>query len=1118
MHLLVRESHALDDTAQAVDLDHGTADLIFLSFSDSDLGAAASAWEMLDERPGLRLANLSRLRHPMSVDLYIEKTLSHARCIVIRLLGGLDYWRYGAEEVSALCRSHGIALAIIPGDERADERLTSLSTVDETTLQTLTAYFRYGGPVNIMQALRYAARLGGLGSQSPLPPEHVPLSGFLAMAEHLTPGARAAVIIFYRSHLLAGDIAPIFALATALAARGLAVRAIYVDNLKNPESCAFVAASLRRIQPVVIVNTTAFSARNGDHHPSPLDAADAPVLQAILAGSARAAWAASPRGLSQADLAMNVVLPELDGRLLSCAISYKNAEAEWPELGYVRTLHEPDPDGIALTADRAAGWARLATTPAPARTLAMILANYPGSGGQQGYAVGLDSFASLETIMECLAGAGYNVGANIIDAACWPSRLRDAPPTAYLSLAAYEALFARLPTPLQERVLAAWGPAEADPDVKTGFFTQRFVRQGLVLVAIQPERGTSIDRKTSYHDPDLPPRHGYIAFYLWLTQAEPVHAIVNLGAHGTLEWLPGKAVALSTACFPTALLGGMPVIYPFIVNDPGEAAAAKRRLGAAMIGHLTPATMHAGLNGEAASLELLIDEYAAADGLDGRRTKMLRSLILERATALGLAAEAGIARDTEADDALARLAAHLCDIKDMQIRDGLHIFGRAPQPAQRDAYLRALADTNPAWDIADLAARLDASPAAERQALLAALDGRLVAPGPAGAPTRGRIDVMPTGRNLFTVDPRAIPTRSASRLAERTASDLLRRHMQEHGDCLRRIVIDLWGSASMRTGGEDLALALTLMGVVPLWDSGSSRVNGFEILPLALLDRPRVDVTLRISGLFRDAFGPQIDLFDQAVKAVAAKDEAEDWNPLAKAARARDGLLRIYGPAPGDYGAGITSHTDSGAWETRGDLAAAYLATSGFGYGLDQQGTRNEAGFSALVGAADAYLHVQDHAETDILDGTDQAAHIGGFAAAAAWLGATPALYHADTSRPETPRLRAVADEVARVVRGRAANPAWLAGMRRHGYSGASEITRGVEALFVIAASLPIRFDAQFDLLSDAILGDETTDQFLLAHNPDARRAMIARLEEARQRGLWRPRSNSFALRAETSL
>lgn len=1115
MHLLVRESHALDDTAQAVDLEHGAAELIFLSFSDSDLGAAASAWEMLAVRPTLRLANLNQLRHPMSVDMYLEKTIAQARCVVIRLLGGLDYWRYGAEEIAALCQSNGIALAIIPGDERADPRLSTLSTVDETAQRTLADYFRYGGPANIMQALRYAARLGGLESIAPLPPELVPLSGFLPAAEHFTPGARTAVIIFYRSHLLAGDIAPILALAAELSARGLTVQAIYVDNLKNPETCAFVETSLRRIRPVVILNTTAFSARHADR-PSPLDAADAPVIQAILAGSSRTAWEASSRGLNQADLAMNIVLPELDGRLLSCAISHKNTAVEWAELGYVRTLHEPDPDGIMMTANTAAGWARLATTPPQARELAIILANYPGNGGQYGYAVGLDSFASLETIIVHLASAGYNTGAETIDAASWPSRLRDDHATPYLSLAAYEALFAGLPASLQERVVAAWGAADTDPDIKLGFFTQRFVRVGGVLVTIQPERGSILDRKASYHDPDLPPRHGYIAFYLWLTRAEPVHAILNLGAHGTLEWLPGKAVSLSAACFPTALLGGVPVIYPFIVNDPGEAAAAKRRLGAVVIGHLTPASMNAGLHGEMASLETLIDEYAAADGLDGRRTKMLRTTILERATALGLTAEAGIDRDTEMDDALARLSAHLCDIKDMQIRDGLHIFGRAPQPARRDVYLHALATASPAWDGLDLAARFDASPEAELQALLAALDGRLVAPGPAGAPTRGRIDVMPTGRNLYTVDPRSIPTRSAVQLAERTAKDLLRRHMQDHGDCLRRIVMDLWGSASMRTGGEDLALALTLMGVVPLWDSGSSRVNGFEILPLALLDRPRVDVTLRISGLFRDAFGPQIDFFDQAVNAVAARDESEDWNPLAKAARGGSKLLRIYGPAPGDYGAGITSYTDAGAWETRKDLATAYLAASSFSYGLERQGDRNEADFSALVGAADAYLHVQDHAETDILDGTDQAAHIGGFAAAADWLGASPSLYHADTSQPEIPRLRAVADEVARVVRGRASNPAWLAGMRRHGYSGASEITRGVEALFVIAASLSVRFDAQFEQLFEAILGDETTDQFLRAHNPQAREAMIARFEEARLRGLWRPRSNSFAQRLET--
>ena len=299
-----------------------------------------------------------------------------------------------------------------------------------------------------------------------------------------------------------------------------------------------------------------------------------------------------------------------------------------------------------------------------------------------------------------------------------------------------------------------------------------------------------------------------------------IHALIHLGTHGTLEWLPGKAMALSRSCLPAALLGGLPVIYPFIVNNPGEAAAAKRRLGAVTIGHLTPPLKPAGHSNDSLELERLIDEYAAADGLDRRRTALLRQEILDRAAAAGLLAESGADRALTEDDQLARLDAYLCDVKDLQIRDGLHVFGRAPDADRREEFLAALAQSNPGVHAETLAARFDGAAKCERDALLAALDGKFVAPGPSGAPTRGRADVLPTGRNLYAIDPRAVPTRSAVVLAEKAAQELLRRHLQDHGDWPRALVMDVWGSATMRTGGEDLALALAADGCAAGLGSG----------------------------------------------------------------------------------------------------------------------------------------------------------------------------------------------------------------------------------------------------------------------------------------------------------
>ncbi len=1145
MHLLVRETRTLDEDEAACELGQTAADIVVLSFSDADLGALAGAWQAMSDAtlgaapgaPGptpasLRLASLGRLRHPMSVDLYIEQVLAHARCIVVRLLGGLDYWRYGVEEVAALCRVRGTALAVLPGDGLDDPRLAALSTVAPGALTRLDACFRHGGPANMARALRLAAHLAGLCPDTHDAAEPMPQHGVHTL--DLVEDRPLAAIVFYRSHLLSADIAPIEALTSALRARGLAVGALYVPSLKAPDSAAYTAATLRAWRPAVVLNATGFSARqeqpgsssslspreragvrvaaetkpSGARQPSPnplpegeglrsssgspLDAPRVPVLQLVLAGSSWAAWQASSRGLSQADLAMQVVLPELDGRLLTGAISFKDAEPAQAALQYARIVHRPDPNGIALAADRAAGWVRLAQTPRAERQIAIVLSDYPGVGGQRGHAVGLDSFASLHAILHDLRDAGFTTGelpgqAALVDVLC------HAPPTPMLSLAEYRPLFASLPETIQASVRAAWGNPSDD-------FTLQHLCLGNMIVAIQPDRGGAdpdatlgAARRASYHDPDQVPCHGYIAFYLRLRD---VHAILHLGAHGSLEWLPGKAAALSPSCLPRALTGGVPVVYPFIVNNPGEAAAAKRRVGAVTIGHLTPPIADAAAHGEAMVLERLIDEYAAADGLDRRRGALLRQEILERSDAAGLLAESGATRDTADEDALARLDAYLCDVKDLQLRDGLHVYGRPP--LQRDRMLDALRRSNPGTDAADL----DASPAAERAALLAALDGRFVAPGPAGAPTRGRADVLPTGRNLATIDPRGIPTRSALALAERAAVELLRRHLQDHGEWPRSLVIDVWGSASMRTGGEDLALAFVLLGARPVWDAGSARVSGFEVLPIAMLDRPRVDVTLRISGLFRDAFPGQVALFDSLVRAIAGRDEAADWNPLAAAARGlagaalRQATTRIFGAPAGRYGAGGLS-------------SDAYLAASAGAYGQGLDGAPDPDGLAARVGAADAFVHQQDHAEIDLLDSTEHAAHEGGFAAAAAALGGTPALYHLDTSRPDAPRARTVAEEVARVVRGRAANPRWIEGMMRHGYRGAAEIARGIEALHGFAATLPGQFDAQFDLLFDATLGTPEVDAFLRAANPDARAALAARFADAQAQGLWHPRRNS---------
>ncbi|GAN90131.1 cobaltochelatase subunit CobN [Gluconobacter frateurii M-2] len=1114
MHLLVRERHGIDDQDVAEDLGHASADVVFLSFSDSDLLALEQAYEDLKalspEGAGfsLRLVSLSRLRHPMSVDLYVEQTLSEAHCVVVRLLGGIDYWRYGAEEVRNSCARKAIPLALLPGDARQDARLQEWSNINVDIHQRLTGFLKEGGPDNARRALLLMAHLAGRGEDLAGAPEPLPPAGPYRSGKPDLPFR--ATVVFYRTHLLAADTAPIDCLAHSLEEAGLSADVLYVSSLKNPDVAEYVRHRLAQTRPDIILNATFFSAR-GEAGASPLDQADAPVLQVLQPGSTHQAWQESGRGLSQSDLAMQVVLPELDGRLSAGPISFKSETIPGNA-----ARHDPYPAGIAAVVAQARAWARLRHLKPTNKHLALILSDYPGAEGQSAHAVGLDTFASLCSILEALKNAGYDCG----PAEAWSkgafvqSLCKDAPKQV-LSLEDYRTAFQALPPEFRQSVLSAWGEPQDDAAVQGGTFCLKFLTLGNITVAVQPDRGASQDRKTQYHDPDTPPRHAYVAFHIWLRQVCQTDAMIHLGTHGTLEWLPGKAVALSENCAPAVLRGSVPVLYPFIVNNPGEAAAAKRRLGAVTIGHMTPPVMKAGLDAGMAELEQLIDEFAEADGLDRRRGAILRRDILDRASGMGLLAESGV-KPGEGDEAeaLARLDAYLCDVKDLQIRDGLHVFGKVAPHADR---LATMVSSIAQVSKDDVTALIKTSADAEMNALLSGLEGCFVQPGPSGAPTRGRVDVLPTGRNLFTMDPRAVPTASAVELAKAQARQILLRHLQEEGEPLQRIVMDLWGSSTLRTGGEDLALALLLMGVEPVWDFSSGRVSGIEVTPLAVLDRPRVDVTLRISGLFRDAFPGQIALFDQAVQAVAAREEDEEWNSLAASVRHLEGeerktaTARIFGAAPGTYGTGIEEALARGTWQNRSELGQSYLDDNDWMYGGGRDGTRNATALAEKLARTDAILHVQDHAETDILESPDVAAHEGGLSAAAELLGADPVRWHGDTSRPEAPRLRDTEAEVARIVRGRLANPRWLEGMQRHDYRGAAEIALGLDGLCAFAATLPTRFDHQFDLVFAATLGNDTCDKFLQNVNPQARQAMRERFQDMIRRGLWHPRLNSVA-------
>lgn len=1075
MHTVFRESRGLEETATPRDLSQAPAELVVLSFSDSDLASFAAGWRRgRASLPSLRLANLAELRHPLSVDTYIERTLLHARGVLVRLIGGESYWSYGLSALHQLTKQRNIALAVLPADGRADPRLDALSTVPISTLRRLKTLCDQSGAVAAQATIAQLALAAGLYAGPVIGEINIPEIGFydpargaLSTLPNFEHRPRA-LVTFYRSYLTAADTAPVDALITALRQNGFDAYGVFVTSLKAGGVVEWLKDHFNQYPPAVIVNATAFSAV-GDDGTTPFYSVCCPVFQVALSTARRDDWVESLRGLSPGDLAMHVVLPEVDGRLFAGVVSFKSAAERDPDLQFSHIAHNADDERVRAVAARVAAWHRLAVKPAGDRKLAIVLSSYPGRPHQIAHAVGLDALASVEALLPDLHSAGFDVEAvNVPGDFLLRQELT-------WDIGDYRTELSGLPQKLQNDLARSWGAPEADSCCRNGKFRFAAIRCGKIIIAVQPERGDLRNRDSEYHDLSHTPRHAYVAFYFWLRR-QGIDALVHMGAHGTLEWLPGKSVALSAACWPEALIADLPVLYPFIVNDPGEAAQAKRRLGAVTIGHLPPPLAPAALPNELRRLELLLDEYSTADGLDPARRQRLIAAIRDEARGAGLEDDLGIDLAAAPAEAIPRIDRFVCDLKGSQFGDGLHVFGRGEYGE------------------------------AERGALLAALSGERVAPGPAGSPHRGRRDVLPTGRNLFAVDPRAVPTPSAHAQGIKLAEELLRRHLQDHGDWPKGLIVDLWGSSTMRTAGEDFAMALQLAGIAPRWDHVSGRVTGYDIISPAELGRPRIDVTLRVSGLFRDVFSPLAQLFAAASEALSSREDEGDENPYLRR------VARVFAPQPGEYGLGIALLPDEFTQESRMAAGEAWLSASSWAFASDGEMRPERAGIEARLLATDAFVHTQDLPETDLLLAADYAAHEGGIAAATARLGvASPSLYHLDATRPDQPHARSLTEEISRVVRSRAANPDWIAGMMRHGFRGAAEIAATLEHLAAfahLADAVPAHL---FDLYFDATLGNEEVCAFMARENPLALLAIETCFTRLHEASLWKTRRNSIA-------
>jgi len=1112
--------------------------ILVLTNADTEILALRSVVEGLPPGfPAVRAANPDRLAEAPAVD--------GADAVLVRLLGGRRAWEGPFDELRRRCLASGVPLLAFAGEAVPDAELTAMSTAPAATVAQAFEYLVHGGLANMENLLRFVADtvlLGGFGFD---PPAEVPSVGIW----HETPadGRRPTVgVVFYRAHLVSGNTGFVDDLCAALDARGVNPVAVWCYSLhRDPEALSLLAdGKVDAVVTTVLAMGTAGDDGEG-WDVAPLAALDVPVVQAVAATRPRAEWEASAAGLAPLDVAMSVAIPEFDGRIVTVPLSFKEVVDDGDTLGTPVTAYRTVPDRVERVAGVAARLASLGRTPNGEKRVAVVLSAYPTRRSRIGNAVALDTPASVVDLLHAMAAAGYRVDRIPVDGDTLMAELADGltgDGAGRWPSAGYEAWFATLPVAVQAEVTEAWAPPPGDVGVEGGDLTFAGIDLGGVLVAVQPPRGFGDNPIAVYHSPDLPPTHHYVAFYRWLETVWGADAVVHAGKHGTLEWLPGKGVGLSAACHPDVALGDLPLVYPFVVNDPGEGTQAKRRAHAVIVDHLLPPMTRADTYDHTARLESLLDEYARIAALDPAKLAAVRGQVWDLLVEAEIHRDLGMDAPPEGDafdDLVLHVDGYLCELKDAQIRGGLHVLGRPPEgEAEVDLVLavtrlpqgpvpplRRPATTRHEVDEAEAEARalLEAAQARgwtagdgdhptvrwvcdrlvpdlrrttdEIDNLLAALDGRYVPAGPSGAPTRGMASVLPTGRNFYSVDPKAIPSRLAWEVGRRLADELVARHVTEEGVPPQSVGLVVWGTAAMRTSGDDVAEALALLGVRPAWAEESGRVTGVELIPVEELGRPRVDVTLRISGFFRDAFPHVVGLLDDAVRLAGFDDDP-----------------RIFGAKPGAYGSGILPLLESRDWRSDDDLAEVYLAWGGWSYGRAGMGLPAAEAMKRRLAGVQVAVKNQDNREHDIFDSDDYLQDHGGMVATIrALTGVQPKAWFGDSADPARPRVRSLDEEAARVVRTRVVNPKWIAAMQRHGYKGAFEMAATVDYLYGYDATAHVVEDWMYERVTAAYVGDPAVRKFFEQSNPWALRSIAERLLEAVERGLWEPSDDALA-------
>ena len=1097
-------------------------------------------------------------------------------------------------------------------------------------------YFRYDGADNLYNCVLWLGKEFGGTPYVPEGPKLLPWHGIWHpewtemercqdaegyLAAHYLPGRPTVGVMFYRTEWLMGDFSYQTALIRALEAQGLNAIAIFTNTFRSEDLDSptlmdavnryFFRGKTRLVD--VIINTMKFSLKAAGTSIEEWMRLDVPLLEAYTVLGERAEWEASPAGLNPMEVSIAVSLPEFDGVIHSVPIAARVKD----DVGDV-TWQLMEERMVRLAA-KAKKWAFLGKKPNQEKKIAIVFHNYPPTNSNIGSAAGLDSPESVRRLLEKMRDVGYTVETIPEDSKAFMKLLTDNATNdrrfisaaqikdayGHLTAEQYARFFTKLPEKVRTQLTADWGDAPGDVFNYEGELLIPGTLNGNVFITVQPPRGFGEDPGKILHDPAAAPTHHYIGFYHWLRDIWQADAVVHIGTHGSLEWLPGKGTALSASCYPDISLGDLPDVYPYWMTIVGEGIQAKRRGAACLISHLSPPMQLSGSYEELQELEQALDEYVHFRQTQPENLDTVKEIVREKAAACNFGDD--IAEGDDFDDYVGRLHNYVTDIKNMQIRTGLHIMGQPPEGDGLSEYVEALVrldngdvpslvqllatEAGYSYDellaessrltpegltygmkldalgeeghrlITFLAAR-DYDPAAVREALaqpeaaslsetgrqrlgqvldyicetivpnlrrtteeltntLRALAGGYIEPSPAGAPSSGGADLLPTGRNFYGVDPRLLPTPAAWELGKRLGDEVVSQYIAEEGRYPEACGIVLWAGANMRSHGQCVAEFLYLMGVRPVWQRPSQRVVGLEVIPLEELKRPRIDVTGRISGLFRDSMPNAIHWLDEAVKIVSALEEADEDNYVRKHVKADAAWLegegqtaetawqkasyRIFGDPPGAYGAGVGALLESKAWETIDDIAAVYTRWSGTAYGGDAlPGDYEPEIFRRRMGALDVTIKNEDNRETNMFSSDDYNAYHGGMIATVrAISGKAPHSYSGDSTDRKRVKVRTVQEEAKRVFRGECMNPKFIEGMKKHGYKGALDLANTLAHSYQWDATSKVMEDWMYEKYAEKYALDPAMQEWMKDVNPWALQRMAAILLEAEKRELW---------------